>query len=699
MSERKLLKLTYENGLLDAQEDSVRGPGFSEELQNWVPGPHGGLRTRHGWLLGSATSAPSAPVGRGVTRFARNSAPQLVQWASISTTTGDGSETFTMPFSSPTTAGNLLLVCILVSDTAGTVTTPTDFTVVLNGVGGASYGELYVYYRADAPVTENVSLTWTSYLTNRSLAITVLEYEGVATSSPYDKSNFATGNPATPTTAATTQASELVMMFAQSYAGTTSPPPLTADAGWRIADETVAEDGARAVRLQVLDRTVLATGAQTGSVSSSGNVGAAIVTFKGWNTAASPAQNTEKLAAFHDTGTAHSLYTIDPDNLDAGTWSSIESVTADSDVLVACVPAGQRLVYTAKGWTSGRSYDLLTAAAVPQMPPGRCLAWHKQRLWTGGVPDIPTRLFYSETANYAAWPGVNYIEVGEDDGEPIEDCAPYQGGLVIGKENGVWFLVGNNISTFDLTELSGGGAAPGRSICGTPYGVFVAGRAAVYLWTGGGLEIASRPIESTYGLVGSFVTTSYHDQVLYITDEGGTTMWCFDVPTGVWWTETVNGTGENPIVLYSDGGRLLMQPNGASTGSFVNFRTQPSTTRAKDFDDLSETFLAETSELWPVGPDTRITPLHLHLRVRQRGGDSTHTGMTITPIYDGMSYPALTLEPSDVSPSTWRERFDVGYAEGISSVKFRFEQTVPDGEASLFDIEEARLELNIEERA
>lgn len=196
-------------------------------------------------------------------------------------------------------------------------------------------------------------------------------------------------------------------------------------------------------------------------------------------------------------------------------------------------------------WNGTVAADASTVAVA-----GRALAYHKERFWSAAPSTDTDRVYYSAVADHTSWDLNNYIPVGPDDGGVVEDIAPALGGLLIAKSNGIWFLTGDGPNTFVLTKLDGGEGHWGRCICATPYGAVIAGTQDVYLWQGGAVEPISVE-HPDYSPGGSWVTTAFRDDKLYITTNGQ--MWVRDMAAEKWRNDS-SGSGQDTWSAICNGG-------------------------------------------------------------------------------------------------------------------------------------------------
>ena len=396
-----------------------------------------------------------------------------------------------------------------------------------------------------------------------------------------------------------------------------------------------------------------------------------------------------------DDGTNIDIWRIDKSNLAAGTWSNIGSnaITSSNTKHVSFATGLSNVFYVHEGLSTVNRWDGTTHATIAGSQRGTAIAFHKNRLFTGGGGNTNvTRLHFSDLGDYTTWGANSYISVGQADGERIEALCSFDGGLLIGKENSLWFLTGAGPDDFELHQLDAGGCAPGHTIVATPYGAVICGKEIVYLWEGGTPAPISLPIENTYGLTGAYLSAAYQNGSLYVTDASSAVTCVYDFVSRAWHTEALSSANESPAVLFAQGPYLFGGPKQATTGSLLWYRQFPSSARAKDA-LLTETFLAYTPEIWLGTAARRVTLRHIYLQLRQRGGDATQTGITVTPYRNGSAGTAQTITPKG-SAQVFRKRLDFG--GDAYSVQLRFSQTVGAAEASLTDIERVVIEYDEE---
>lgn len=710
----RTLPITFERGLIEQVEDDMLPPGSCAKCQNWVPDPSGNLRVRRGWSKGSTTSAPSVRKGWGIGHVPKSISPGVVQRASGTDPADTDPQTVSATWGSATTTGNLLVAKLFLTSqtstqqpSAFTITPPSGYTLAASPEDTSSTVAVWIYYKANA-ASESGSKSFTvehpTLVRTIALALELTEVSGCATS-PLDQTanSFATATstPASGTTATVTTSN--------GYAATAIVGSVSANAVFSNPTNSFVESGEWFVDngfddLNAVshDKVYSNGGTQGHSVTSSDELEDAkgvIATFKASGSAASQGWY---IVANNETPDIK-IYYIDRDNVTAGTWTQIHSlVNMDAGVNPVAFTSGNgRLFYTHPNFTTSFSWTGIQGdpiSAIASSIGARCLAWHKSRLFLGGGATDPTKLFYSEIGDHTIWSGgtAGSISVGQGDGEPIEDIAPFEDGLLIGKATSLWYLTGSGPGNFKLIRLpSSTGIAPGRTITPTPYGAMLAGTKRMQIFSGGSVREITSSVLDSYGLTGSWMTGAIVGENYYINDQGSGLTLALDLEEGVWHTEVLGTGNEVPQVVFNRDNTLLSSPKNASTSSILQFRNEPGSSRAKDFATLSTTYEAWTPEIWPVGPEEKITPLRLFVKVRQRNGDAADTVLTITPVYDGRTQTAATI-PCNASAGVYWYHRNIGWEQGVSSVQFKFTQTVPDGDAVLFDIQEVVLGFDIE---
>lgn len=386
-------------------------------------------------------------------------------------------------------------------------------------------------------------------------------------------------------------------------------------------------------------------------------------------------------------------------NLSGGAWAQLGTgvaVASGRDNPVDFAAGLGNLFMTHVGFGSLYRWDGSGAlTAVTGSPAGaRAVAFHMQRIFAAGSVTFPTRLFYSAIDSATAsgdWPAANYIPVGQDDGEPIEDIAVFGDQLLIAKQNSCWVLSGAGPDSFQLHQIPDAGGAQGRCLIPTPYGVLIVGNENVWLYRGDVPERISAPIDNTFSIATtSWVNGAYAAGRCYITDSVNNRVYVYDFTSQAWWMETLSSAGEGPAALFAHGGNLFFGPQAGTVGSLLNYRPQPAlpANRIKDYGvaaDVAETFVLKTPELWPRGALSPGTFRHVDLRIRQRVATGA-IPIALTPIVDGAAQsPTNATIPGSVG--TFRQRIDIPGMTGYS-LQLQAQLALAAGQGPVMDIEE-----------
>jgi hypothetical protein len=192
------------------------------------------------------------------------------------------------------------------------------------------------------------------------------------------------------------------------------------------------------------------------------------------------------------------------------------------------------------------------------------------------------------------------------------------------------------------------------------------------------------------------MSTSYRNGRCTILDEGSGVSWVYDFRRNIWQgTEYVETVEEQPVILFDRGPHQLFGPRAPLVNGLLAWRLVPNGARTKDFEPLPEVFEAWTSEMWLGGPQTKITPRYLFLKLRQRTGDAFNADLEITPFFDNVEGEPLTIQPINDDKAFW-VRKSIGQKRRVSSIQLRFKQELAGTEDSLFDIEQGIIGYNVE---
>lgn len=684
MDEAKV-RLTFEKGILESQEDSVLDPGFLASCENWVPEPTGALRTRIGWKNGSTTSAPSTRNIRGGTRFSV-SRPYATPARLRTATANASANSLGLNFGSASTAGSCLIAVIGGKAGSGDVTTfltPTGWFKVSEQIDNSltdGFG-VAMFYKPNTTAT-GATFTMAHTGAGPEMVGRLMEYSNLHAVTPLDKSTTNNGITSLATQESPKVDSGTTQPLGQSAGLFVAGFALATAQTWSDITETftsVAEDAFPTVAEIATFQRVASTGTAAHMKATLDGTTSWVAVTGVFKAKTQTVTSIDKyVVANRNSSTEFQLYSHDRD-LTSGAWSSVDTISglASATEPVSFASGLGQLLYTHPQFSATRSWDGTTAAAITGAPAGRCVAYNRGRFYVASG----TKLYFSKLNDPFVWDLDDYEEFGEDDGFDIEDVQAMGDGMLVAKQNSLWFLAGTGPDDFQKEGPLAGGGFRGRSICVTPYGAVVAGEKRIYLYNGS-LEEFGKPIQSSYALTGTWLTTGYSDDVVHILDSGTQTIFVFNIKTSAWSLEKLSGSNDGPQTIFSDNERLLYGPKAATTVGPLAYKTfpgdravdagmgsttqgglvitpiyngtdsdKPQTIDVKDAagvyrekvsigdDDYkgvdsvqfrfsqagAESFTASTPEMWRHGPDTAITPHYLYLQLRQRGTGTTAT--------------------------------------------------------------------------
>lgn len=419
----------------------------------------------------------------------------------------------------------------------------------------------------------------------------------------------------------------------------------------------------------------------------------------------------------------HAMWDALDDPLES--WTSLESVGGaswDNDRFVPMTMAGGRLLYCTEDMSLIRAWNGVagTVATIGNSRTGRTMCYYKNRVFTGGgaetvdPADIPENVNTFSTQPWRLWfsglvPAnitgtghwdttdldnpAGFIEVGKDDGQNIEFIVPFDQGILIGKTDSLYYLVGTSPATFQLIPLDAGETAPGRSIVVSPYGAVILGRSEAFIFKGNIPEPIDTPVADSYGMTGEYLSGAYIDGAVHIVDANRDLSCVYDLENDTWRTEVV---GVAPGVNFSYQGRMITCPWNSNMTEMGFYRDIPDGERGKDQGYALST-QATTPEMWLGGVTSPATVRHCYVRYRVRRS-STGTQDTAQPLVVKL-YKNGTLHVTQniVVPSAegvYRERLDLKGT--MYSTKFDFSFTGLATDRQSVDIEEVELFVETE---
>lgn len=684
-SKHEEISLTFEKGLVTEVEDSVLEPGQAAELLNWEPTAQGGLRTRNGWSGISKTGLTANYKVRGWgTAAVASGGGTTIQTPVVVQSKKDDGGTFrtsvTMTLTG-TIAGNVLVATANHADDSGYVAagwTKTSPTGQFDLFGNE--GEFFSKVSAGGSESITISGGGESLET-----CSIYEVSGIASATP-----TATHSHEGSASYTLTCASAVGSGFAVQSNGSTNT--WTTEGGGGTWTSRANHNPGWNYNYQDIDYKVFSSGPVSDTWdSNSTGVGMMAIFDAGTSTAASNPADFYILMAVA-TSTGYSIYRILRDSISSGTWELVDSEACDetSAYVSMAVSAGE-LVWSASTMDNPRHVVLstLTGADTTDLTDkaGRAVAAHKDRVFVGGSATNASRLYFSGIGTpHTFTTATDYLDIGGDDGEAIEDIVSVEGLLLVCKVNRLYLISGSGIESFFVNELPGGSASTGRAAVRTPYGTVVAGPTDIWVVQGGGVDPLARSLGADYFIQG-LVSTAYAQDIVLISDSVTGTVFRVNLVTGAWSNEEVT-LGEDQVGhLFSLQSRLYYGVDESTSN--VGGTRRLSNTRLYDFNE-EMSFRASTGKLALKGPQFEYTPRWIYLQLRNND-DSAPNQLNLLVESDNGSQ-TFTFE-------TTRElqRFTKGIAAfaGADWIQFTFSAASSLNNGSI-DIEKAVLGVDME---
>jgi len=394
--------------------------------------------------------------------------------------------------------------------------------------------------------------------------------------------------------------------------------------------------------------------------------------------------------------TAYKVYQIPRDEITSGTWEQIDSVTdaLQNDSLVAFAQGAGNLLWSSSSMIYPRAIELATLSASNVTDllglAGRTLAYHKDRMFVAGSQQNPSRVYFSDIGLPTDFTtAIDFLDIGGDDGEAIQDLNSVEGLLLIPKTNRAYLVSGSGVESFFVNELAGGTAAPGRSAIRTPYGTMLAGEDDVWVVQGGGVDPMSRPLGDGYVITGS-VSSAYAQDSAIVCDSVTGTVWRVNLVTGAWSIEEVAGaSGDADVfIVFSLNGRIYYGTNGSTTQ--VGGTRTLSSDRTYDATSGGMRLIGATGKIALLGPSVKYTARYLYMQLRNH--DLAHENVLGIDIVSdqGTEHHAVT-----VSQEVQRESISLGKHKGAEWLKIAL-SAESSAIAGAIDVERTVLGVNTE---
>jgi len=696
-SSYKEIPLTFEKGLVTEIEESILDAGQASELANWEATPQGGLRARNAWSAISTNGLTADYQVRGWGLAATGGAAataSVVQTASDPTQLQESSKSATL---TGCISGNVVVGVVThqIALNADPSSITAGFTKVAEfGDTGGTDMEVIMYSKISGGGTETFTAT---HGTPAISHVQIYELGNVSSDVPSDSDGNGAGSPYTLTCTSPGSAGVAISAGIHNGAGAWTTEPgnggTPADTGWTTNGTTI--DVSIPVNSIVASKVFAGATVSDQINPSPADSDALMAIWEQAPSSASPAQFYILLAVATSTG--YSIYRISRDSIQAGTWELVDSATCDdTSAFVSMAVGAGTLVWSASTMDVPRSVVLstLTGADVTDLTgkAGRAVVYHKDRMFVGGSDtDNAPRLYFSDIGIPTSFTtSVDFLDIGGDDGEAIEDLVSVEGLLLVCKINRLYLISGSGIESFFVNELPGGTAATGRAAIRTPFGTVVAGPDDIWVVQGGGVDPMSRPLGVDYSITG-LVSTAYAQDTVLIADSGTGATWRVNLVTGAWARESVTAGDDVVGHLFSLQGRLYY--GCIDSDSNVGGTRRLSSSRNYDALTGATSFRAATGRLALDGPAFTYTPRYLYLQTRAQDTDLyNELRITLTTNINEDDPYETSIR---VTEATQRDRITMAWAKGAEWLKVGFEAD-SSATASAIDVEKIVLGVDVE---
>ena len=400
--------------------------------------------------------------------------------------------------------------------------------------------------------------------------------------------------------------------------------------------------------------------------------------------------------AMAEGATTYSIYRILRNNITSGTWELIDRVTdaTENNSWVSFAQGAGNLVWTSTSLTAPRAINLSTLLGTNITDlagkAGRTAAYHKDRMFIAGAQFTPSRVYFSGIGTPTDFTTVtDYLDIGGDDGEAIQDLVSVEGLLLIPKTNRSYLVSGSGVESFFVNELPGGTAAAGKPAARTPYGTVLVGDDDVWVIQGGGVDPMSRPLGGEYQANG-LMSTAYAQDMCLIADSATGDVLRLNLVTGAWGREHTRAGGGSVYTIFSLNGRIYYGTSGSTTQ--VGGTRKLSSSRNYDATTSGMDLSASTGRMSLVGPGAAYTPRYLYLQIRSQ--DPTKPNVLKFTVDTDLGSREFTF---NANSDTQRFTRALGFAKGATWIKVSFECNSSPTAAAI-DIERAVLGVDSEAR-
>lgn len=661
MAKYQEFPLTFEKGFIGEIEDSVLQQGQASVLTNWEPTAQGGLRPRNGWSSISTLGLSANYKIRGWANYAvpaSSSSAAIVQETAlpdgveVPPEANTNTKTATL---NGTTSGNILVGIVTQDGSAGSPVVTSGFTSRVSRATATFATRLYT------KVSPGGTQSFTATLATAIGHVHLFELSSV-TEIPTDTDNGDALASTTLNCSSVVNTGVALIAGAQdSSTAWTNPPTL---------DVTQWATGSSGRSLSNGASSIYTTAIVSDSVDAAIGAGEAPVVMAIWDALPSSAQPaTFYILMAVATSTGYSIYRLNRDEIQTGIWELVDAETCDdTNAFVSMSVNSGELVWSASTMTNPR-YVVLSTLAGNDLTDlndksGRATCSHKNRMFVGGDIANPSRLHWSGIGTPHTFAANDFLDIGGDDGEAIEDLVSVEGLMLVCKTNRLYLISGSGIESFFINELPGGSASTGRATVRTPYGTIVAGPAEVWVVQGGGVDPLSRPLGVDYNISG-LVSTAYAQDHALICDGGTGMVYRVNLVTGSWSKELITD-GENIVYhLFSLQGRFYYGVEDSTIQ--VGGTRRLSSARSYDEVTGATDYIASTGKTALLGPMARYSPRFVFLQMRLQDATKPNTlFVTIT------TNQGSRIESIFVDTEVQRERISMGPFKGSEWVQVSY---------------------------
>lgn len=205
-----------------------------------------------------------------------------------------------------------------------------------------------------------------------------------------------------------------------------------------------------------------------------------------------PSTATAKTIMAHGTN-VYSVSEVD------GTTTSIKSGLSASATEYSFAQADDKLFWV-NGFDTPFYYDNSTVTAISDInaPAGKFCAFHKGRLFISGQTADPTRLAWSEFADYTNWVSTGFVYVPQSKtGDEITGMTIFQDNLIVFTRKTKYVLFGDDPGNFVLRQSSGKKGAVNQSVIASDSNyIYFLSDDGIYRYNGSQDELISDAVQT-----------------------------------------------------------------------------------------------------------------------------------------------------------------------------------------------------------